>query len=331
MKKRVSRDLIIFIILIPVFLWFIFQITSMGNQLPSYSMVNKSKMGLSVFYETLKELNYPVERSLKILTSENEESVQIAVIGGDFDVNDQKVKNWIGSGGTLVFLTNEKYANIDYGVTPEIKGSISLYKYPEGMLIVDNVDNLTNKALIEDTHYAYELLKVINDYSNKEIYFNEAHLYSSSSSKSLWDAIPTEFKYIIYQLLMVLATYIYYKGKGFGKPLPLYEEVERTENEYLYSAASLYRAAGAWGLMLDNYYKNFLKTINCSNEDWIEYWENEKLPALDRAKVVFDFINRNEAKASGKEYIQVVSTIEKLKKIYEKRREVYWKTLKKTL
>jgi hypothetical protein len=199
------------------------------------------------------------------------------------------------------------------------------------MLIVDNVDNLTNKTLTKDTYYAYELLEVIHTYSDKSIYFNEAHLYSNSSSKSLWDAVPIEFKYIIYQILMVLAAYIYYKGKRFGKPLPLYEEVERNENEYLYSAASLYRAAGAWDLMIDNYYEDFLKLMDCSNEGWLEYWENEKLPALDKAKEVHNFINNKKAKANAKEYIQVVSTIEKLKKIYQKRREVYWKTLKKTL
>jgi hypothetical protein len=209
MKKRASRDLIIFIILIPVFLWAAFQISSsMGNKLPNYSIENKSKMGLSVFYETLRELNYPVERSLKALTSENEETVQIAVIGGDFDVNDQKVKNWIGDGGTLIYLTNESYPYIGYGVTPEVNGSVSLYKYPNGMLVIANVDNLTNKTLIKDTHYAYELLEIIHGYSSKGIYFNEANLYSNPDSKSLWDAIPAEFKYIIYQLLLVLAGWI---------------------------------------------------------------------------------------------------------------------------
>ncbi len=332
MKKRISKDLIIFIILIPIFLWVTLQISSgMGNKLPSYSIINKSKTGLSVFYETLRELNYPVGRSLKALASENEGTLQIAAIGGNFDVNDQEVRNWIESGGTLVYLTNEKYPNVGYGVTPEIKGRISLYKYSKGMLIVANVDNLKNKALTKDTAYAYELLEVIHGYSNKGIYFNEAHLYSGSSSKSLWDAIPTEFKYIVYQILIALAAYIYYKGKRFGKTISLYEEVERTENEYLYSAASLYRAAGAWDLMIDNYYKNFLKTINSRDEDWLEYWEKEKLPALDKAKVVYDFISNKKAKTKAKEYIQIVSTIEKLKKIFEKRREAYWKTLKKTL
>lgn len=332
MKKRVSRDLIIFIILIPIFLWVAFQLSSsMDNRLPSYSVINKSKMGLSVFYETLKELNYPVERSLKTLNTENVGTVQIAAMGGEFDVNDIKVRNWIRDGGTLVYLANEKYPNIGYAVTPEIIGNISLYNYPNGILIVANVDNLTNEALVKDTQYAYELLEVIHTYSSKGIYFNEAHLYPNSSSKSLWEAIPVEYKYIIYQILIVLAACMYYKGKRFGKPIPFYEEVERTENEYLYSAASLYRAVGAWDLMLENYYNNFLKTINCREEDWLEYWKNEKLPDLGKAKRVNAFINGKKAKRKAKEYIQVVSTLEQLKKTFEKRREAYWKTLKRTL
>jgi hypothetical protein len=74
-----------------------------------------------------------------------------------------------------------------------------------------------------------------------------------------------------------------------------------------------------------------LKAINCSDEGWLEYWENEKLPALDKAKGVYNFISNKKVNANAKEYIQIVSTIEQLKKIIEKRREAYWKTLKKTL
>lgn len=332
MKKRVSKDLIIFIVLIPVFLWLAFQISSsMGNQLPSYSIINKSKNGLSVFYEALKELKIPVDRSLKTLTSEDEETVQIAAQGGGFDVNDMKVKNWIGSGGTLIYLTNEKYPGIGYEVAPEVKGSILVYRYQNGMLVVANADDLANIKLIRDRHNAYELFKMIYEYRDRAVYFNEAHLYSGSQSISLWDALPNEYKYIAYQLLIVLILYFYYKSKRFGKPIPLYEEVERTENEYLYSSAALYRASGAWDLMLDNYYKSFLKTINLHDENWLEYWEREKLPALDKAKGVFEFIHRNGAGVRNREYIEAVSTLDRLKSIFEKRRDSYWKTLKKTL
>lgn len=332
MKKKVSRDLIIFIILIPVFLWSAFQISSrLGGNLPKYSVLNKSKTGLSVFYDTLGSLKYPIGRSLKALTLENEAAVQIAAQGGDFDVNDEEVKAWVEGGGILIYLANEKYPNIKYLGTLDIKGSLMQYKFSRGMLIVAYAENLTNVKLTKDTKYAYELFQVIHDHKDRKIYFNEAHLYSASGSKSLWDAIPVELKYIIYQLLFVIAAYIYYRGKGFGKPVPLYEEVERGENEYLYSAAVLYKAAGAWDIMLDNYYKSFLNKINSSNEDWLEYWEREKLPSIDKAKEVYDFINGNKGRVKTKEYIHMVSLLERLSQIFEKRRETYWKILRKTL
>lgn len=332
MKKRVSRDLVIFIILIPILLWLAFEVQSgLGNQLPKYSVINRSKYGLSVFYESLKELKYPVDRNLKVLTSEDVGTVQIAAAGGGFDVNDMEVRNWVGDGGTLIYLTDEEYPNIGYAVTPEVKGSLLVYRYPKGTLVVAKADDLTNIKLTKDRHNAYELLEIIDEYRDRGIYFNEAHLYTDTQSTSLWEALPGEYKYIVYQLLIVLMLYFYYKSKRFGKPLPLYEEVERTENEYLYSAASLYRASGAWDLMLDNYYKSFLKTIKSSDEDWLEYWKGEKLPALDKAREVYEFIHRKGARAGKKEYIQAVGTLDKLKSIFEKRRESYWKTLKKTL
>lgn len=332
MKKRVSRDLIIFVVLIPIFLWIAFQISSsLGGGLPSYSIINRSKNGISVFYEALEELKIPVNRSMRSLGDEDVNSVQIAAKGGDFDVNDETVKNWVKDGGTLIYLTNEKFPSIGYGVTPEIRENIFIYKYPKGTLIVANADDITNVKLARDSHNAYKLLEVIYEYSDKKIYFNESHLYSAAENPSLWSAVPVQYKYIAYQLLIALGFYFYYKGKRFGKPIPLHEEVERTENEYLYSAAALYRASGAWDLMLDNYYKSFLNAINKSDEDWLEYWEREKLPYLDRAKEVYKFIHRDSSRVKKREYINAVGTLDRLRNIYEKGRESYWKTLKGTL
>lgn len=332
LKKRVSRDLIIFIILIPLFLWGSFELSNrLGGGLPNYSIKNKSKNGLSVFYETLGELNLKAERSMKVLASENKDTVQIAAEGGSFDVNDEEVKSWIKGGGTLIYLGDGESSALDYKAAAEVRQGMRSFKYGSGKVIVANAVNLTNIKLIKDTEYAYRLFEVIFDYGDRGIYFNEAHLYSDTGGNSLWYAIPVEIKFVIYQLLLVLAAFIYYRGKGFGRPVSLYEEVERSENEYLYSAAALYRAAGAWDIMLNNYYRSFLNVIPSDVENWLEYWEREKLPSLDKAKEVYDFINRKVKRAKAKEYIHVVGTLEKLIKILEKRREVYWKTVKKTL
>ncbi len=331
-KKRTSRDLIIFIILIPLFLWISFELSSrLGNSLPDYSIGNKSKNGLSIFYEVLGELKYPARRSVKPLVLESKDTVQIVAAGGNFDINNTDIKNWVKEGGTLVYLAKEDFPGLDYEAAPEVRGGMEFYKYGRGSVVGASAEKLTNIKLTMDTEYAYSFFELLYGYGGMDIYFNEAHLYSDMGGGSLWYAVPAEIKFIIYQLLLVIAAIIYYKGKSFGKPITLLEEEERSENEYLYSAAALYRAAGAWDIMLDNYYKSFINVIPSAEEDWLEYWEREKLPSLDKAKEVHEFIKSKGKGVRAKEYIHALSTLDKLKKILEKRRETYWKTLKKPL
>lgn len=332
MKKKVNIDFILFILIIPVFLFLAFYaIPKMEKKLPPYSVENKSRMGYSVFYEALKELNYPVEKTLKPVTQYQTNSVQIIPPGGKFDINKDDIKQWVEKGGILVYLTPGATENIGYGTPVATEGNVKLYTYHKGRIINADADLITNKTLIKDTSDAYELLKEIGDSSHKKLYFNESYLFSSASTKSLWDTIPTKIKYIIYQIIIALVAFFYYKGKRFGKTIPLHAEVERSENEYLYSAASLYRHAKCLDLMVDNYYKNFLKGFKGNKEDWLEYWEKEKIQSLPQARKVYEFMKYKKTKPKAKEYIQIITMIEHLNKILDKRRDLHWKTLKKTL
>jgi hypothetical protein len=332
MKKKTNKDLILFVLVVPIFLFLTFYISNrMEKSQPAYSVVNKSKMGYSVFYEALKQLNYPVEKVLKPVNEYPNDSMQIIPPGGEFTINNQEVKQWVENGGTLVYLTPEIDQNIGYGAPVETKKNIKLYVYHKGRIINANADFMTNKTLIKDTAYAYELLEEISNLPYGKIYFNESYLFSSNSTKSLWDITPIEIKYIIYQMIIALVAFFYYKGKGFGKKLPLYEEVERSENEYLYSASSVYRQAKCYDLMVDNYYKSFLKGFVGNSVDWLEYWEKEKLPSLNQARSVYEFMKCKKTKIRPKEYIKTVTMIEHLNNILDKRSDKHWKTLKKTL
>jgi hypothetical protein len=332
MKRKGDKDLILFILIIPLFLFLAFYFSKgMEKNLPSYSIENKFKMGYSVFYEALKELNYPVERTLKQVAQHKTNSIQVITSGGNFNINNQDVKQWVEKGGTLIYLTPEISDYIEYGTLVDTKGNMEVYKYDKGSIIYADADFMANKTLAKDTNSAYELLKEISNLHYERLYFNESYLFSSVSSKSLWDTIPVGVKFIIYQMLVALGGFFYYKGKRFGKTRPLYEEVERSENEYLYSAASLYRQAKCLDLIIDNYYKNFLKRFKGKEEHWLEYWEIEKFPSLHQAKEVYEFMNYREGKPKVKEFIRIITMIEHLDKILDKRRDSQWKTMKKTL
>jgi hypothetical protein len=330
MKRKTDKELMWFVVLIPLFLWGSFYILSrMDNKLPDYSTVNKSNMGCSVFFETLKELKYPIDKTIEPVDSCDVGDIQIVTEGDKFDVNSEEIKSWVQAGGILIYLTNGRFNFIDYGKSPEVKSNIILYKYNKGMVINAEVSDVTNKMLTKKTSNAYELLKEIDSHPYKKIYFNEAHLYSVTDEKSLWDYIPIELKYIIYQLIIVIMAFFYYKGKRFGKIVPLYEEVERIENEYLYSAAALYRVAKCSDLILDNYYKDFLKQMNRTDENWLEYWKQQKLPSENKAKKIYEFMHRKNKKSAVKEYVQMVTILEQLSCIVKKRRDEHWKILKR--
>ena len=330
MKKKEIRDLLMFIILSIVVMFVAFFIQKgISNNIPDYSVLNNTSKGCSAFYETLKELNLPAERTTETVEHFQKNSIQIIADGGTFDLSSSEIKSWISKGGTIVYLSSSNDVPLEYGNLPETQGSLEIYKYKSGKIINCDVDNITNKALSGKTDNAYELYQKIKGIAIGKIYFNEAYLFSAADNKSIWDYIPIEYKFILYQILLCIIALFYMKGKRFGKIVPLYEEVERTENEYLYSAASLYRQADCWDIMLESYYKSFSGELNCWNENWLEYWERENFPSLSKAKMVYEFMESHKEKISIKKYIQVVSTLDHLKSVLKKRRDTDWKTLKK--
>jgi hypothetical protein len=331
MKLKLNRDLIILFILIPLFLAGAFFISNrLEDKLPDYSVINKSRNGYSILYEGLRKLDSPVERTLEVVEKHETDTIQLVPGSGYFDINRDEIKSWIEKGGTLVYLTPGNRHNISYGIEGEEEGNVTLYHYGKGLIMAADGSFFTNRSLAEHTGNAYSVLKLIYRQGDKRLFFNETHLFAAPEKSTPWDFVPVEARYILYQLVIIIAAFFYYKGKRFGKPIPFYEEAERNENEYLYSAASLYRAANCFDIMLEGFYKSLLKDIGSFNESWLDYWERQSLPSFDKAKKVYEFMNNRKEKLSTKEYIEMVTAIDQLRSILKKRREGHWKTLKRT-
>ena len=333
MKRKIDREIIIFAILIPLFVYISFYTVSRSEgRLPPYSVTNKSRLGYSVFYEALAMLKYPIERTLKSPVSHPAEGIHIIAQSEGFDINDTEIKSWIADGGKIVYLSPLGFGHIDYAVAPVIKGDYKLYSFGKGAVISGSVTDVCNSALLKDTAKAYQLLEIMDQHRSMDdqLYFNESAMFQTGVKDSLWDHTSLGIKYLIYQLVILLMAYFYYRGKRFGKPVPLYEEVERTENEYLYSTASLYRQAGCWDLILDNYYQALVQSMNCSQDNWLLYWEENSLPDYRKAKQVYQFMEGLQPKPNAKECFQIVLAIEQLRSILKKRRDGVWKNLKKT-
>jgi len=244
-------------------------------------------------------------------------------------INDSGVREWIEGGGILIYLSSHSYSTIDPGIM-QSKGNLNLHPIGKGVIISADAKHFTNKALIKDRDIPYELVLEIDRYNYNGIFFNESHFYSSSASRNLWSIIPLGVKMILYQLLLVIAAYFYYKGKPFGKAIPLYEEVVREENEYLYSVATLYQEAKCWDIIVENYFKNLLIEMGSSDEEFLDYWQGQPLKNYNKAKKIYNFINnwKSSEKIKEKEYINIINSIEELRLAIRKGRDIFWMELK---
>lgn len=327
MKKKKRRDSLFFIVCIVLVLAGSFFITKPFKGLTQdYSLDNNNKSGLSAFYKTLRLLNYPIEKSEMQIRPIEYPSIQIIPPGGSFSIDDPRIMSWVSRGGVLVCLTLDEPSKQLYNSYPLLKNQMAVYPYRKGHVIEMKVSLLTNEALLSDTSAAYGLLREIDPYNSRhwKIIYNEAYLHISHAAPSLWDAIPLSLKFLLYQLLLVIAAYFYANGKRFGKPQKLVEEVEREENEHLYATAALYSQAGCWDLMMESYYIEFLGNFR-SEQTWLSEWEALALPDLPKARRLHILLE----KPTNKDYVLAIRLIEELNKSLQKRRDRNWKHLKK--
>lgn len=323
-KSKVGK-IVIFIVAMLVAILIGVVITQTDEKaLQRYSVTNNLAKGYGVIFETLKQCDLEVERICSKPNKLPSESCQLIVHLED----EEELEEWVENGGIVVEITYDK----------EYVPAIDIKLQGSGKWItVYGKDGLTNEALREDTQVAYELYSTLaEEAKGRTIYFNEYYLAGQQATNfKLWHVMPDFIKAMLIQLSIALAFYFGYKGKRFGKAMRLPEEEERTENEYVYAAAALYKKAGAWDLVVHNYYEVLvahLRKLTRQEADFLTMWEKEALPDLKIAKEVNDSIlqlahlKQGEKCQLNKKQVQpIIEKITYLIKQVDQRREEYWK------
>jgi hypothetical protein len=316
MNKKLDKELVYVSLAVISFLALIMLVYNyFGHNYPDYSVLNKSKTGYSIFYESLAEGGYQVDRTIEDPSDYQASTVQLIVRSNsefNLDLNTQ-LEEWIKQGGVAVILV------------PEV--DLEVLEVGSGAVIKIDRSVVTNDYLLEDTSRAYSLVAKLADYEAKTIYFNEQNLFQISDTKNLWDITPLLIKVLIYQLALVAIAFFYYQGRRFGRPKPLVSEVERSENEYLHSAAALYYQSQCWDLLVEYYYTDFLNSLAYSQQNWLELWQQKDLPQFNKAKQVQQSLAELEEDVTRKEALKIISDLEDLQEILNKRRDQYWNRL----
>ncbi len=332
MKRKSNKTIIALVIFIILALLVVLILPALSSTfIPDYSVKNVNRKGCSIYFETLEKIENATSEDVWPIEEYEHQVLQIVVEQSNFNIESNKIKNWIEQGGQLVYLVSDD-DGIDYGVLEKEEKPIKTYNYGRGKIITCPVMDITNKQIINDSDTAYRLLREIQILDYEEIVFNEyyiaALLNEPVEDKNLWQIIPFGIRLILWQILFVVIAYFCYKGKRFGKALVLYEETEREKNEYLYAAANLYRHKKCWDLAIENYYNYLLKKarqFDTVNQDLEIFWEKMELPHIEKVREVMAFIKVKDQKHDEKTCMKMIGTLEELIEIMDKRSELYWK------
>ncbi|WP_053956069.1 hypothetical protein [Inediibacterium massiliense] len=324
-KKGIALVLIIVFLVANYYFHIIDRSIGENSQNNKALPLNTSYEGVSIFYDTLKSLEYSVAVQGENFLEHGYEDIYIITEGKydkNFDI--KKAQDWIKNGGKLIYLT-EDYKKYSYSnILKQYKDKAYLYQIKKGKLLIGDINLITNKTLFKNKEGAYFILNCIKDL-NGNIYFNEYYRFEQGEYPSLYKNLPIHIKIVLFQILLLIIGVIWYLGKRFGKAKEILDEIERGENEYLYAAANLYEKAGWTNEIYHVFYKEFeneyKKNFKQSSlpRDWIDVWKKNHLSCEEEAMRVFQNKNKD---------IGMIYDLDKMTQMLIKRREGAWKKLK---
>ena len=304
MNKK-AREILLFVFSIFIFLMVtIYTSSDKAVNYPDYTTFSANNGGASLLFDGLKAMGFPVEASLRYIndaTDINDIQIIIAPSFLYYDENQsQEIADWVLKGGNLLFFeedlsfTREYLKNkIDFSnfIT---NGSFTRVKHGLGNIYFGNADEITNKALMESPEKGQIIVNIIGLHDYNKIYFNESY-HGYAVSERLWDGLPFMVKLACIQIFIITAACVLYFGKRFGRPLPLYEEDEREENEYVYTLSNLYIHAGMGEAAVNAYADKFLESARI-------YFSISHTPTLEEVYTLW--LENNLDKKTELEYLK---------------------------
>jgi len=216
-----------------------------GRQ-PAYLASSTDVRGVSLLYDTLRHMGYPVGVSRSRLTASTSTDLAYIIIQPfyppSFSEDEIAIKlDWVRRGGLLIFLQDPPRRVIwptdGYNYTQF--GNLSLYEVGDGMLVTGGATDVTNRRLMYEYNMGARIHAIIDRWQPQRLMFGE-YYHGPRPSQNLFAHLPPVVRLVVVQLGILAVIILWYVGKRFGNPVPYYEESEREENEHVRALARLY-------------------------------------------------------------------------------------------
>lgn len=220
-----------------------------GRRQPDFTMFSSTEYGVSLLYDTLRHMRYPM-------------GVLYRPVGETVSINDvvfiiqptnprpndamaADILSWVRRGGRLIYLENSQPTIIDRVLSGEYYvpfGTFRWYRVGMGEVITGRANAVVNSSLMYNSGYGEGLAYVLSAWGPDRIYFAE-YYHGFHRSQAAIRQMPVWLQLVALQIVIAALAAAWHVGKRFGWPIPLYEEVEREENEQVLTLARLYKQA----------------------------------------------------------------------------------------
>ena len=220
-----------------------------GQRQPNFTSFSRGESGVSLLYDTLRHMRYPVGILYQpVGNAVGVNSAVLIVQPSRPRLNDAMAEDilaWVRRGGRLIYLENSQTTIMDRALWGEYYtefGSMRRYRHGMGEVLVGRASAVINANLIEDPTYGEGIAYILAGWNPTRIYFAE-YYHGFHREQSFFRQMPVWLQLTALQIIIGVFALVWHLGKRFGSPIPLYEEIERKENEQVFALARLYKYA----------------------------------------------------------------------------------------
>ena len=256
-SHRAKRGLIIPLLIIIVAVILIVSLGDSGSD-TTYSATNFGPHGVSLLYDTLQHIGHPVRTSrtpIDEYTPFNDIYIVIRTNLGNPHIHRNAVYailDWVQAGGRLIYLEDNTTRagtvmdNVLQYQLPyfSLGGYFRHYRVGMGEIVTGRAQDVANERLMYEPLAGEIIHSTLIRWGGAEHivfaqYYNY-HIQATDAEKTFFETLPLIIQLVIFQLIIATFTTVCYVGRRFGKPIPMYEEIEREENEFVRAQARLY-------------------------------------------------------------------------------------------
>jgi len=243
-----NKYLIVIIVLLAVLLIAVsWSFNRYTHRYPDYSMLSNEEFGISLLYDTLQHLQFPMSTLHRPIGEAAGLNDVVFIIQPSqprvCNCMTPDILNWVRSGGRLIFLENRHPNVIDNALEAEnytYFGNMRLYQVGMGEVLTGRADSVANINLMYKPSYGETIASLLSAWNPSRIYFAE-YYHGFSANDGAFRQLPVSLQMVVLQVILALLALLIYFSKRFGTVIPYYEEVERDENEQVLVLARLYK------------------------------------------------------------------------------------------